>query len=395
MIDLRPLRHRGFRNLWASSTATGTTAQLAGTALLFQVQTETGNTVLTGSVGAATAAATVAGNLVGGTLADRFDRRSVVLTATAVSAVAALGLAAASARGGVGAVFCLVVLQTVATSCGAPARRTFLRRLLPDQLVPAGVALLHLSFQIALLGGPVLGALLLASTGPAPAFLVDAIVSLTALFLLRRLPGVRASSARVSPFAGMSEVWRRPVLRTVLLCDLLATVLAMPVAVFPEIAAARFGDASRFGFLLAALAVGGVLTGLLSSRITGSARPVRFVVGGGVAWGLALAGFGFVDSPAPSLLLLVVAGAADTVSVIARGSLVQLHTPDEVLGRVSALEGVVGVAGPGVGNLRTGSLAQFTSPGFSLVVGGLSAAAAILWTTRRSWGGRVGRSWYN
>ncbi|WP_328292310.1 MFS transporter [Kineococcus sp. NBC_00420] len=393
MIDLRPLRHAGFRRLWVSSTVTGISAQLAGTALLFQVQTSTGNTLLTGSVGALTATATVVGNLAGGALADRFDRRTVVLATTSISALAALGIAAAASGRRIEVLFCLVFLQTLAGSCGAPARRTFLRRLLPNPLVPAGVALLHLSFQIALLGGPAVGALLLATNGPTPAFVVDAASSVLALGFLRGLPRGRPGSTAGSPFAGVSEVWRRPVLRAVLLCDLLATVLAMPVAVFPQVAAARFGDGAAFGFFLTALAVGGVAAGLLSSRITSSPRPVRFVVAGGVAWGLALAGFGFVDSPAPSLLLLVVAGAADTVSVIARGSLVQRHAPDEVLGRVSALEGVVGVAGPGLGNLRTGAVSQFTSPGFSLVVGGLSAAAAILWTTRRRPRRRVGGGW--
>lgn len=390
MIDLRPLRHVGFSRLWVASTVTGLSAQLAGTALLFQVQTSTGNTVLTGSVGAVTATATVAGNLLGGSLADRFERRSVVLTSTALSASAALGLAAAASAGRSEVLFCLVFLQTLAGSCGAPARRTFVRRLLPDPLVPAGVALLHLSFQLALLGGPAVAAVLLAANGPTPAFVVDAASSVLALGFLGGLPRGRSGSPASSPFAGVSEVWRRPVLRTVLLCDLLATVLAMPVAVFPEVAAARFGDQAAFGFFLTALAVGGVAAGLLSSRITSSPRPVRFVVGGGVGWGLALAGFGFTDGPVSSLALLVVAGAADTVSVIARGSLVQRHTPDAVLGRVSALEGVVGVAGPGLGNLRTGAVAEFTSPGFSLAVGGLSAAAAILWTTRRGSGGRRG-----
>jgi MFS family permease len=382
VIDLRPLRHRGFRNLWVSATTTGLTAQLAGTALLFQVHSTTGNTLLTGFVGAATATATVVGNLVGGVLADRLDRRRVVLTTTAVSAGAALGLAAAP-RAWIGVVIALVFLQTLAGSCGAPARRTFLRRSLPDPLVPAGVALLHLSFQIAMLGGPAVGAVLLAAAGPAPAYLADGAGSLLALVLLRDLPPFRAGSTVLSPFAGFTDVWRRPVLRTVLLCDLAATVLAMPVAVFPAVAALRFGDASAFGFLLTALAAGGVLAGLTSSRITSSTRPVRLVIGGGVAWGLALTGFGLVEDPVGSLLFLVIAGAADTASVIARGSLVQLHTPDEVLGRVNALEGVVGVAGPGLGNLRTGAVAQFTSPGFSVVVGGLTAAVAVLWTARR------------
>jgi MFS family permease len=378
ILDARPLRHNGFRDLWLSATLGATSGQLAATALLVQVTQAGQSLVLTGLVGFTAAVATVLGNLLGGTLADHRDRRGVVLAGTAVAALAALGLAAsaATAPDRLAVLFGLVAVQTFAGAVAAPARRTFLRRTLPADLVPAGVGLLHLSFQAGLLGGPVLAAVLLAYAGPAPAYLLDGLAGLAALVLLRRLP--RGRGAAPPPGVALAQVWRRPVLRTVLLSDLAATVLAMPVALFPALAADRFGSVDRTGWLLSALAVGGLVAGLLSGRLTASPDPLRWVVGGGCAWGLALALVAVVPGVWACLALVVVAGAADTASVVARGALVQRHAPEEFLGRISALEGVVGVAGPGVGNLRAGAVAQWTSPSVALVSGGVAAAAVVV-----------------
>lgn len=395
LTDVRPLRHSDFRRLWLSGTITGLTGQLAATALLVQVQQAAGNLLLTGLVGATTAAATVVGNLLGGTLADRLERRAVLVATTGVAALAAAGLAAVSARTPdiLGPVFALVAVQTLAGATGAPARRTFLRALLPPALVPAGVGLLHLSFQLALLLGPAVGALALTRTGPASAYALDALAAGSALVLLRRLPRVRGTAGRAGVLAGFGAVARHPALRTVLLCDLAATLLAMPVAVFPALALARFGTADATGWFLSALAVGGTLAGLLGGRVTSARHPLGLVVAGGCVWGLALAGLGIVTSGWGSLLLLALAGAADTVAVVARGTLVQQHAPEEFLGRVSALEGVVGVAGPGLGTLRGGAVAQATSPGTALVTGGLAAALAVVALagslTRRAPGSRA------
>ncbi|WP_432564297.1 MFS transporter [Kineococcus sp. SYSU DK003] len=169
-------------------------------------------------------------------------------------------------------------------------------------------------------------------------------------------------------------------LRGVLLSDLAATVLAMPVSAFPALAVERFGTPAATGWFLSALAAGGIAAGVLSGRVTRSGDLGRRVVLGGCGWGVALTGFGLSDGVL-SIGFLVLAGAADTVSVIARGALVQQFTPEEFLGRVSALENVVGVAGPGCGNLRTGAVAELTSPGASVALGGVCAVAAIaaLW----------------
>ncbi|MBW0106218.1 MFS transporter, partial [Pseudonocardia sp. KRD291] len=160
--------------------------------------------------------------------------------------------------------------------------------------------------------------------------------------------------------------------------DLAATVLAMPVALFPVLNQERFGgDPRTLGLFLSAIAVGGLLAGVTSGPVTRAARPglVGLVTAG--VWGLALAGFGLVSGLVPTLAFLAVAGAADTISVISRGALVQLATPDPFRGRVTSVEYVVGAGGPGIGDARAGAVAGLFSASTAAVSGGLACVAVV------------------
>ena len=186
----------------------------------------------------------------------------------------------------------------------------------------------------------------------------------------------RAGIAAV--LAGWRYIAGRPVLRGSFLSDLAATVLAMPIAVFPMINEERFGGRPEtLGLFLSAIAVGGVLAGVLSGTVTRARRPGSIQLAAAALWGAALAGFGLSGSWWVALAWLAVAGAADTVAVISRGTVVQVATADGYRGRVSSVEQIVGVAGPELGNVRAGLLAGLTSAGFGLVVGGLLCVAGV------------------
>ena len=407
-LDSRPLRASpAFRRLWIGSTAAGFSGQLAATAVLYQVWELTRSPWWTGTIGLATAAPTIVGGLIGGTLADTVDRRRLVLTTTAVTVFAAAGLAVQAGPGtaSVLLVLALVMAQTAATALGAAARRTFIPRLLPTDLVPAGVALNHVSFQIAMLTGPAVAGVVLATGGLRAAYLADAVGITVSFYGVLRLPGIRphlapgtgpgstplarppgrhvpAGRKLAGPLTTTGQGWhyllRRPELRGCLVTDLAATGLAMPVALFPAINDERFGgDPHTFGLFAPAVAVGGLLAGLTSGTITRVPRAGRLMLAASATWGSASAMFALVDSLPATLLCLAVAGAADTVAVICRGTVVQVSTPDAYLGRVSAAENVVGVAGPGLGNARAGAIAGATSAATSALTGGLACVVVV------------------
>lgn len=386
-LDTRPLRtSRPFRDLWIGTSASQLGGQTANVAVLAQVWDLTGSPVGTGSIGLATGLPMLVFGLLGGTLADTVDRRAVVRATTVGQLLAAAGLCA-QALADNRSVLLLLALVAVGAACsalGAPARRTFPVRLLPGDQVAAGLALTNISFQAAMLAGPAAAGLIIARWGFPAAYATQAVAVAVAMLAVIRLPsmkpeGAAAAGGRRRPERGGRRfVLRRPTLWGSMATDLSATLLAMPISLFPLVNEIRFeGDPQTLGLFLSAVAVGGITAGLLSGTVTRHRRAGLVQLSAAAVWGLALACFGLAGPLWPALGCLAVAGAADTVSVVTRSTLVQLETPDAYRGRVSSVEHVIGVAGPELGNFRGGLLASATSASFALVSGGLTAVLAI------------------
>ncbi|MEV3949257.1 MFS transporter [Streptomyces halstedii] len=387
-LDTRPLRgSRPFRALWIGSSASQLGGQTATVAVLAQVWDLTGSPVGTGAIGLATGVPMVLFGLLGGTLADTVDRRAVVRATTAGQLLAAAGLCVQAAvdNRSVLVLLALVALGAACGALGAPARRTFPVRLLPPDQVAAGLALTNVSFQAAMLAGPALAGLIIARWDFSAAYAAQAVAVAVSALAVTRLPSMKprgadgATDGRRRPErGGWRIVLRRPTLWGSMATDLSATLLAMPIALFPLVNEIRFdGDPQTLGLFLSAVAVGGITAGLLSGTVTRLRRSGLVQLTAAGVWGLALAGFGLAGPLWLVLGCLAVAGAADTVSVVSRSALVQLETPDAYRGRVSSVEHVIGVAGPELGNFRGGLLASVTSAPFALVIGGLSATAAV------------------
>lgn len=387
-LDTRPLRgSQPFRALWIGSSASQLGGQTATVAVLAQVWDLTGSPVGTGAIGLATGVPMVLFGLLGGTLADTVDRRAVVRATTAGQLLAAAGLCVQAAvdNRSVLVLLALVALGAACGALGAPARRAFPVRLLPPDQVAAGLALTNVSFQAAMLAGPALAGLIIARWDFSAAYAAQAVAVAVSALAVTRLPSMKprgadgATDGRRRPErGGWRIVLRRPTLWGSMATDLSATLLAMPIALFPLVNEIRFdGDPQTLGLFLSAVAVGGITAGLLSGTVTRLRRSGLVQLTAAGVWGLALAGFGLAGPLWVVLGCLAVAGAADTVSVVSRSALVQLETPDAYRGRVSSVEHVIGVAGPELGNFRGGLLASVTSAPFALVIGGLSATVAV------------------
>jgi MFS family permease len=388
LIDLRPLREApDFRRLWLGTSLSQLGGQLTVFAVLLQVWQLTHSPVWTGAIGLAHAVPMIGLSPYGGALADSVDRRRLVLLTSVGQLVVVAALAVQAAVGGAPAllVLGLVAAQACFAALGAPARRTFVPRLLPPPLVPAGLALTHSSFQAAMLLGPAIAGLVTAQWGVGVCYTLDAATFLAAMYGVARLPTLVPEGDAETPASavrriadGLRFLVGQPLLRGAFLTDLAATVLAMPVALFPMVNDERFGGSPRsLGLFLTSVAVGGLLASALSGTYTGSRRPGRVMLVAAATWGGALVAFGLVGGLAATVVALAVAGAADTVSVIARGTVTQLATPDAYRGRISSVEGIVGVSGPDVGNVRAGLVAGWTSAEAALVAGGLMCLGGV------------------
>ncbi|MBT0772051.1 MFS transporter [Kineosporia sp. J2-2] len=386
LLDLTPLRSAPvFRRLWAGQSVSMLGNEIAVVAVMYQVWQLTHSPAWTGATGLARAVPVIAFGLFGGSLADRGDRRRTYLTALTGQVCCALLLAAQAFSPGspVLLVLGLLTVQSTFGALGGAVSRTFVPRLLEPGQVAAGLALHRISFQAALLAGPALGGLLLAVAGAGGCHLLRGLALAAAFHGAAGLPPMLPRGEAPRPgLAGTLEglnflVRYRPV-RAALLTDLAATTLAMPISLFPALNAERFGgDPRTLGLFLSAIGAGGVVASALSGTFTRSARPGRVMVAGAATWALALTGLGLTTNAWAGLACLVVAGAADTVSVVARGTVIQLGTPDHLLGRVGAAELMVGAAGPHLGDLRAGLVATATGPAFALVSGGLASLLAV------------------
>ena len=382
LADIRPLKtSRDYRRLWLGSSLSAVGGQMTVFAVALQVYLLTHSSAAVGGIGLAQALPAIVVGLFGGAVIDAVDRRRLVLLTSSLLALCSVAFAVQAFANNthVWLLYVLVAIEGALGAVNAPARRTFMPRLLPADQVPAALALTMFAMHTSLVVGPALAGLITEAGGLKLCYVIDAASFLGALYGVVRLPPMRPEGEPSRPglrsvLAGLAFVGRSRVLTGVLLADISATLLAMPVALFPAINAERFGGSARtLGFLSAAIAVGGIIGTVFS----GPAARVRHqglgVVVAGAVWGAALAGFGAVHSLALTLGFLALAGLADVTSVVLRSTIVQLATPDAYRGRVGSTEFVVGAAFPQLGNFRAGLVANWTSPAVSATSGGIAA----------------------
>jgi MFS family permease len=389
LADIRPLRESpAFRRLWAGSTLSAVGGALTTFAVPLQVYDITRSPFVVGAIGVAQVVPNVTIGLLGGAIADTVDRRKLVLAATSCSAATSAALAAQAFAGlrSVWLLYALVAVSASFSAINAPVRRTFIPSLLPADQLTAGLALNRLTFQIMLTAGPGLAGLIAAAPGLGlqACYLIDAASFACSLYGVARLPTLprRASGTRPGPravAAGIRYIGRSRVLAGAFLADLNATVFGLPVALFPAINAERFGGNPRtLGLLTAAIGVGGLMSAVLSGPVGSITRQGRAMLCAVAVWGAAFAGFAIAPTLWLTLLMLAIAGAADTFTVVFRGTIVQQTTPDEFRGRVTAADYVVGVSGGSLGNLEAGALGSLTSPVISALSGGLITVAGAV-----------------
>ena len=386
--DLGPAReHPAFRRLLAGGLLSTLGGSMTSFAVVLQIWDLTRSSLAVGLLGLTFVPVLFVG-LLGGAIADTVDRRKLALViSTCLMAVSAAF--AAQAYAGLAQLwllYALAMVQAVLQATGAPSRRTFMPRLVPPEQLTAAVALNTLSSRIVMLAGPALAGVIAAAWGLGACYAIDTVSFVASLYATARLPAMRptvqeaARGRRRSSLGAAAEglrfIGRRPLLVAAFLTDLDAMLLGLPVALFPALNAAHFGGSPRtLGLLNAAVGVGGLVSAVLSGPTARTARQGRGMLAGTMIWGAAIACFGLTSSLPFALLMLAVAGAADTLTVTFRAAMVQAVTPDEFRGRVSSVEYIIGTGGGPLGNVESGTVASLTTPAISAVAGGLGCLA--------------------
>lgn len=386
-IDVAPLRAgRDFRLLLTGRLFSMAGNAVATTAANWQVFDLTHSSLAVGMLTLANSAGMLGGLMTGGMLADRHDRRTLLLASRAPLAVLAALLMANSllSRPQLWAVYVLVLCMGALSGIGSPSSTASVAELVrPDQLA-AAAALNSMGGQLGNLGGPALAGTLIAGPGLASCYGADAacfaIIGLALWFIRPLPPTVRAGRPGFRSMAqGLRHVRRNPVVGGMLAVDSSAMIFGMPSALFPALAREHFhGGSATFGLIAAAPGFGALL-GVVTSGWTGRLRrPGNVVIGAGMTWGAAVVGFGLSDNLEVALAFLALAGMADLISEVLRNALLQRYTPDAVRGRVSSLYLAQVTTAPSLGNVEAGLVAQLFSLSVSVVSGGLACVAGAL-----------------
>jgi MFS transporter, ENTS family, enterobactin (siderophore) exporter len=387
VIDVTPLREsRDFRRLYAGRfVSTGGTA-IATTAANWQVYGLTHSSLSVGLLNLTSGIGMLIGLMAGGMLADRHDRRRLLLVLQLPQALLAAGLAANSllAHPRLGLIFAITLAVGLLAGLGAPASTAATPALVGPARMAAAAALNGLGGQLGYLGGPALAGLLIAGPGLAVCYGLDAAgfaIFAVALLGVRPLPPtVRAQRPGWRSLAeGFRYVRHNGVLRGILLIDTNAMIFGMPAGLFPALASEHFhGGSATFGLLTAAPGLGALVGAATSGWTSHVRRPGLVVIGAGIVWGAAIVGFGLTRNLAAGLAFLALAGMGDLISEILRNTLLQHYTPDALRGRVSSLYLAQVTTAPALGNTEAGAVAELTSLTTSVVSGGLACVGGAL-----------------
>lgn len=388
------LHNRDFALYWAGVVLSQIGTRGAVAANLYQVYQLTGSTAQVGLVGLAQAVALLVLSPLGGVYADRLDRRRLLQATQALALVVSLALAVLTLAGGatVWAVAVSSLLATAAATFDQPARQALIPAMVPRERLVDAFALLNPSRELAVLIGPAFAGVLIAVGGAGLVYVFDAVTyaALVAVLVVLRVPALPGGSGeRLGILASLREgamyIVRRPVVWQLMALDLAATVFGAYRVLLPAFATdVLHVGATGYGLLSAAPSAGALIGSVWVFRLVRTARSGRLSLWGTAAYGLAVTGFAVSGTFVLALAAALVLGAADALATTVRHAAVQVETPDELRGRVSALYQMASRGGPALGDTGMGVFAGAVGPVTALAIGGLVPAAAAGLTAARS-----------
>lgn len=384
-LDLGPLRrHRDFRLLFLGQTVSFLGSMMTYIALPFQTYQLSHSTLAVGLLGVTELVPLLLFAFVGGALADAMNRKKLVRVTEVLTALATLVLLinALTPHPALWAIYTVSACMAGFDALQRPSLDAMTPLLVDRDELTAASALKSVSYGLGMVVGPGLGGILIATVGLPSAYLIDLLsfsATLTALTLMRATPpppeAERPSLRRVAE--GIRYARSRHELIGTYVVDMVAMFFGMPTALFPALAR-HYGGPSVLGFLYAAPAAGSLVASATSGWTGHVHRHGRAIIMAAAAWGAAIALFGLVDWLPPALLFLALAGGADTISGIFRGTVWNQTIPDALRGRLAGIELLSYSSGPSLGNVESGTVASLFGVRASVVSGGVLCVAGVV-----------------
>jgi MFS family permease len=381
LIDTSPLREsRDFRLLFFGQIVGSIGSQLTLVAIPYQVYAETKSSLQVGAVSLAQLVPLIVGALVGGSLGDALDRRTLLLVSSVALSLTSVALAlnAVLDHPSIAVIYVVSALAAGLTGFATTARNAAVPQLVERRLLAPAYAFMQIIFQVGTVAGPALAGLLIAAIGVPWVYGIDAITygtTIVTVALMSPIPPVAGATrpGLGSIMEGLRYLRGRQALQGVYLIDINAMVFGMPRALFPALADTVFhGGAVTLGFLYSAPGAGALLGAATTGWVTRVRRQAWVIFGAVVVWGAAITAFGFSTVLWLSLVLLAVAGWADVISAVLRNTVLMSSIPEQFRSRMSSIQMAVVQGGPRLGDLESGLVATAVTTEFSIVSGGLA-----------------------
>ncbi len=381
------LQHRDFRLLWFGQLISIAGSQMQTVAINWHIWQLTQSPLALGLIGLARLLPIIVFSLIGGILADKRDRRRVLLVTQTAMMLVAMMLGAITDLGLVTplAIYVLSALAAAAVSFDNPARQALVPNLVPREHLTNALTLNSILFQLTTVLGPGLAGVVIAASGVGTIYWINAasfLAVLAALVLMRPPPQDRLqSNGQQSNLHALREglhfVVHQQIIFSTMLLDFLATFFSSANTLLPIFATSILHvGAIGFGILSAAQSIGSVATGAVVSLLGDIKEKGAVLLLSIGLYGLATILFGFSNLPLLSVFFLALLGAGDTISTILRQTIRQLVTPDHLRGRMTSVNMIFFLGGPQLGEVEAGIAAALFGAPWSVVIGG--AATLIL-----------------
>lgn len=389
------LLHRRFRLLWIGLLISVAGSRMQFAAILWHIRVLIDQPIALGAIGLARVFPVIVFSLLGGLIADVFDRRRVLfITQTMlISTASALTLLTWMGNIQLWHIYALTVIEAIASSFDLPARQSLTPNLVPARDLPNAFSMQSLAFTVGSIAGPALSGLFIGYLGLASVYLTNAVSYLAivlALIWMGPVAQEHATSKNSSLLdlqgihEGIKFILSRPIIFSSMLLDFFATFFSSANALMPIFAKdiLKVGEIG-YGWLLAAESVGSALTAAIISQINEIKHQGRILLGAVVSFGLWTIVFGVSRQYWLTFLALALMGASDTISMIIRNTIRQLHTPDYIRGRMTSITQIFFRGGPQLGELEAGLVAQFFGAPIAVITGGIGCILATGWIARK------------
>jgi len=391
------LKHRGFALIWGGLMISMVGSQMQQWALFWHISKLSNDPIAVSVVGGVRFLAVLAFSLIGGLVADRYNRRMIlfITQSTAMLVAIVLGFLTWSGTIQLWHIYALTAIQAAAMAFDLPARQSLVPNLVPRDILPSAFSLQSIAFNTGAIVGPALSGVVIGYLGQEDVYFINAVTFLAvivALILLGDVPQSQSAAQRgglrtawMDIRDGVSFIRSQPLIMSTMILDFIATFFSSANTLLPYFAqnVLRVGEVA-YGWLASAQSIGAVTVGLIVSQFHNIRKQGMLLVGSVVVFGAATILFGLSRFYTIVFLSLILIGAADSISTIIRNTVRQLNTPDSLRGRMTSINQIFFMGGPQLGEIEAGAVAQFFGVPFAIITGGIGTILGV-WLVTSIW----------